>query len=112
MNRQMRRLVEREERRKKKQGKDNRQRRVDRAVPTRGKKRPGVERPPIHVRTGIFLREVRTELSRVSWPTRRQLLNFTVVTLVTCVVLTLVIFGLDIVLKQMVLYLLGGIQSG
>ncbi|MCY4649373.1 MAG: preprotein translocase subunit SecE [bacterium] len=112
MNRQMRRLVEREERRQKKQGKDARQRRADRAVPTRGRKRPGVERPPFHTRIGIFLREVRTELARVSWPTRRQLVNFTVVTLVTSVVLTLVIFGLDVALKQIVLYLLGGIQGG
>ncbi len=108
----MRRLVEREERRQKKQGKSARQRRVDRAVPTRGKKRPGMERPPFLARIGIFLREVRTELSRVSWPTRRQLFNFTVVTVVTSVVLTLVIFGLDVALKQIVLYLLGGIQSG
>lgn len=108
----MRRLVEREERRQKKQGKSARQRRVDRAVSTRGNKRPGMERPPFFARIGIFLREVRTELSRVSWPTRRQLFNFTVVTVVTSVVLTLVIFGLDVALKQIVLYLLGGIQSG
>lgn len=112
MNRQMRRLVEREERRKKKQGKDGRKRRVDRAVSTRGKRKPGGERPPFFSRLGIFLREVRTELARVSWPTRRQLLNFTVVTVVTAAVLTLVIFGLDVALKQIVLYLLGGIQGG
>ena len=108
----MRRLVEREERRQKKQGKDARQRRVDRAVPTRGKRRPGMERPPLHSRFGIFLREVRTELSRVSWPTRRQLLNFTVVTVVTSAILTMVIFGLDVALKQVVLYLVEGIQGG
>lgn len=111
MNRQMRRLVEREERRQKKQGRDARQRRVDQAI-TRGKKNPGQPRPPWYARLGVFLREVRTELSRVSWPTRRQLINFTVVTLVTSVVLTLVIFGLDVALKQIVLYLLGGIQGG
>ena len=112
MNRQMRRLVEREERRKKKQGRDARQRRVDRALQTRGKKGPGQPRPPWYVRLGLFLREVRTELSRVSWPTSRQLVNFTVVTVVTSAVLTLVIFGLDVGLKQVVLYLLGGIQGG
>lgn len=112
MNRQMRRLVEREERRQKKQGKDARQRRVDRALQTRGKKGPSQPRPPWYVRLGLFLREVRTELARVSWPTSRQLVNFTVVTVVTSAVLTLVIFGLDVALKQVVLYLLGGIQGG
>ncbi len=112
MNRQMRRLVEREERRQKKQGKGGRQRRADQALSARGKRNAGLPRPPWYVRLGGFLREVRTELSRVSWPTRRQLLNFTVVTVVTSVVLTLVIFGLDVALKQIVLYLLGGIQGG
>jgi len=110
MNRQMRRLVEREERRQKK-GKGARQRRIDQTLSTRGKK-PGEPRPPWYMRIGVFLREVRTELSRVSWPTSRQLFNFTVVTVVTSVVLTMVIFGLDVALKQIVLYLLGGIQGG
>ena len=111
MNRQMRRLVEREERRAKKQGKDARQRRVDQAMSTRAKK-SRAPRPPWYVRIGVFLREVRTELSRVSWPTGRQLVNFTAVTVITSAVLTLVIFGLDVALKQIVLYLLGGIQGG
>ena len=111
MNRQMRRLVEREERRQKKQGRDKRpSARAERAVASR-KKAP-VERLPIYTRIGIFLREVRTELSRVSWPTRRQLVNFSVVTVLTSVILALVIFGLDVVLKQMVLYFLGGIGDG
>ena len=67
---------------------------------------------PFHARIGIFLREVRTELSRVSWPTRRQLVNFSVVTVLTSVILALVIFGLDVVLKQIVLYFVGGIGDG
>lgn len=111
MNRQMRRLVEREERRQKKQGRDKRpSARAERAVASR-KKAP-VERLPIHTRIGIFLREVRTELSRVSWPTRRQLVNFSVVTVLTSVILALVIFGLDVALKQIVLYFVGGIGDG
>lgn len=112
MNRQMRRLVEREERRKKRQGQDPRRRRGDQVVSGRGRRNPSLPRPPWYVRIGLFLREVRSELSRVSWPTSRQLFNFTVVTLVTSVVLTLVVFGFDVALKQIVLYLLGGIQGG
>ena len=111
MNRQMRRLVEREERRQKKQGQGKRpSARAERAVATR--KKVPVERLPFYTRIGVFLREVRTELSRVSWPTRRQLVNFSVVTVLTSVILALVIFGLDVVLKQMVLNLLGGIGDG
>lgn len=111
MNRQMRRLVEREERRQKKQSQDKRpSARAERAVTPR--KRPLAQRPPLHTRLMIFLREVRTELSRVSWPTRRQLVNFSVVTITTSVILALVIFGLDVALKQIVLTLLGGIGSG
>ncbi len=111
MNRQMRRLVEREERRQKKQGKGKRpSARAERAVSSRNK--APVERLPFFTRIGMFLREVRTELSRVSWPTRRQLVNFTVVTVLTSVILALVIFGLDVALKQIVLYLLGGIGDG
>ena len=111
MNRQMRRLVEREERRQKKQSQDKRpSARAERAVTPR--KRPVAQRPPFPTRLMIFLREVRTELSRVSWPTRRQLVNFSVVTITTSVILALVIFGLDVALKQIVLTLLGGIGSG
>jgi len=38
--------------------------------------------------------------------------NFSVVTITTSVILALVIFGLDVSLKQIVLTLLGGIGSG
>lgn len=111
MNRQMRRLVEREERRQKRQSQGKRpSARAERAVTPR--RRPVAQRPPFHTRLVIFLREVRTELAKVSWPTRRQLVNFSVVTITTSVILALVIFGLDVALKQIVLTLLGGIGSG
>ena len=107
----MRRLAEREERRQKKQGQDKRRSaRAERAVALR--KNAPVKQLPFYTRIGVFLREVRTELSRVSWPTRRQLVNFSVLTVLTSVILALVIFGLDVALKKIVLYLLGGIGDG
>lgn len=48
-----------------------------------------------------YFREARAELSRVSWPTRPQVLEGTQVVLVFIVVLTLIIFGLDTVFRQL-----------
>jgi preprotein translocase subunit SecE len=104
MNREMRRLMEREERRQKKQQKDGR--RPSGPV----MRRPGApgERKSAWQRLLHFLREVRVELKRVSWPTRQQMVNFTTVTLITSLALTLVIFALDVALKEAVLFVIGG----
>ena len=53
-------------------------------------------------RTGIrqFLREVRGELKKVNWPSRREMLTYTVVVLVTVVVVTSFVFGLDFVIAR------------
>ena len=50
-------------------------------------------------RTGIrqFLKEVRQELKKVLWPTRRELVTYTIV------VLTTYVFGLDVVFSKFVL---------
>lgn len=42
-----------------------------------------------------FLREVRTELKKVTWPTRQQLMAYTVVVLVAVVLVSLLIWILD-----------------
>jgi len=56
-------------------------------------------------RTGArqFLKEVRQELKKVVWPTRQELVTYTVVVLVTVVVLTSLVFGLDVVFSKLVL---------
>ncbi len=48
-----------------------------------------------------YFQEARAELSRVSWPTRTQVLEGTQVVLVFIVVLTLAIFGIDTVFRQL-----------
>jgi preprotein translocase subunit SecE len=53
-----------------------------------------------------FLREVRGELRKVAWPTRAEVINYSVVVLVTVVLLTALIFGLDYVFGEGVLRLL------
>lgn len=42
-----------------------------------------------------FLREVRTELKKVTWPTRQQLIAYTAVVLVAVIVVSILIWVLD-----------------
>jgi preprotein translocase subunit SecE len=53
-----------------------------------------------------FIREVRGELRKVAWPTRDEVVNYSIVVLVTVVLLTALIFGLDYVFGEGVLKLL------
>ena len=52
-------------------------------------------------------REVRAELRRVSWPTRSEVINYTIVVMVTVIVLTAFIAALDWGFGKAVLSLLG-----
>ena len=56
-------------------------------------------------RTGArqFLKEVRQELKKVLWPTRQELVTYTIVVLVTVIVMTSYVFGLDVVFSRLVL---------
>jgi preprotein translocase subunit SecE len=101
MNREMRRLMEREERRQKNQEKSGGGQRKSAAASTRV---PTAERKSLWERLVTFIHDVRQELRRVSWPTQDQMVAFTTVTLITTVALTLVVFGLDIVMKEAVIF--------
>jgi len=102
MNREMRRLSEREERRSKKQkGGGGRSRPpVNRGGGGGGKP---AEKKSLWARFTQFMHEVRTELERVSWPTRQQMVAFTTVTIITTAFLTLVIFVMDLGFRRGVL---------
>ena len=54
-----------------------------------------------------FLKEVRQELKKVAWPSRQELWAYTVVVLVSVVVLTAFVFGLDYAFSKGVLHLFG-----
>ncbi|MEX0833659.1 MAG: preprotein translocase subunit SecE [Actinomycetota bacterium] len=54
-----------------------------------------------------FLREVRQELKKVDWPTRKELFAYTIVVLVTVVVMTSLVFGLDYLFSNAVLKIFG-----
>jgi preprotein translocase subunit SecE len=102
MNREMRRMQEREERLQKKgdTGKDKASRRAASMT-----KAPPTERKSLWARLREYLHEVRQELRKVTWPTREQMIAFTAVTVITSVVLTAVVFGLDVVMKEFVFWL-------
>lgn len=97
MNREMRRLAEREERRSKQKG--NRGRRSSSGGPGG----PGGPRRSRWARLVQFLREVRVELSRVGWPSRQQMIAFTTVTVVTAGVLTAYVFLVDLAFSRSIL---------
>jgi len=54
-----------------------------------------------------FLREVRTELGKVSWPSRKQLLAYTGVVLGLCLFFALFLGGLDSVFVWVLNRLIG-----
>ena len=54
-----------------------------------------------------FLREVRGELRRVSWPSRTEVASYSLVVLVAVTILTLYVFGLDQLFGQFVLWIFG-----
>ena len=54
-----------------------------------------------------FLREVRGELKRVSWPSRKELGQYSLVVLVCVILLTLYVFGLDQAFGQLVFWIFG-----
>ncbi len=52
-----------------------------------------------------FVRQVRTELRRVAWPSRAETINYSTVVLIAIAVLIAVIFVLDTVFAKGVLFL-------
>jgi preprotein translocase subunit SecE len=100
MNRQMKRAQEKAERLQKGSGVDRRAAApatTRRAAQQEKRKRAGVRQ---------FLREVRLELKKVDWPTRKELITYTIVVLVTITVLTSFVFAIDWVFAKLIFNLL------
>ena len=93
MNREMRRMAEREERLAKKADRNFSQ-------------QDNSEKLSRIRKISNYLLEVRVELKRVNWPTTDLLMSYTVVTLVAIVSVTVIIFGLDFGFKQGLINLL------
>jgi preprotein translocase subunit SecE len=67
--------------------------------PVRERRRAPTPPPPKarEERTGFvqFFREVRGELRKVAWPTRSETINYSIIVLITVVLLTTLIFAVD-----------------
>ena len=66
-------------------------------APTRTKPQPRPAPRPVKERTTPrqYLREVRGELRKVAWPTRAEVVNYSIIVLVAVVVLTAYVAALD-----------------
>jgi len=77
---------------------ESRAERAERAVPAGSLPSETYKRertPP-----GQFLREVRAELRKVAWPSRREVAVYTVTVLAVTTVLATLIFGMDFVIRE------------
>lgn len=59
-------------------------------------------KPKLTTRVKSYFKGVKSELKKVNWPTRKELTNYTIVVLVTVGVMTIVIWGLDLVFENLV----------
>jgi len=69
--------------------------------------RERVAKGPAQTRTSPvqFVREVRSELGKVAWPTRTETINYSLVVLLALAILIAAIFGLDYVSAKGALFL-------
>ena len=69
--------------------------------PPRAAPRPAKER----MGAGEYFRQVRGELRKVAWPTRAEVVNYSVIVLVALILLTAIIFALDYAFGKGVIFL-------
>ncbi|MCB2201123.1 preprotein translocase subunit SecE [bacterium] len=53
-------------------------------------------------RIGEYIRGVRTEMAKVTWPSREQLIESTTITLVLSIVLAIFIFSADLIISRFI----------
>jgi len=73
--------------------------------PIRARKQSGGAQPQERTSPVQFLREVRGELRKVAWPTRDETKNYSIVVLITIVIVGAIIYGLDWLFSTFILEL-------
>jgi preprotein translocase subunit SecE len=68
---------------------------------------PGDARLSLFGRLGLFLRQVVAELRKVIWPTRKELVTYTIVVIVFVAAMAAIIAGYDYVFTRGVLLIFG-----
>jgi len=69
------------------------------------KKRPAPKRE--RVSAGEYFRGVRTEMKKVVWPTRKELVSFTAVVMMACTFFSLFFSGIDYMVFALLKAVLG-----
>jgi preprotein translocase subunit SecE len=71
------------------------------------RERPRPQPRPVEKRTtpAEFFRQVRAELRKVAWPSRDEVINYSVIVFIVLVILIGLIFGLDYVFGKFVFFL-------
>ncbi len=63
------------------------------------------EKAGLPKRTSRYLREVRQEIKKVTWPSKEEIISSTIVVLVTVAFFVLLIGGLDFVFAKLVRFI-------
>jgi preprotein translocase subunit SecE len=76
-------------------------------TPAPAERRRPAPPPPHRERASarVFVREVRGELKKVAWPTKAEVVTSTIVVLMAVILMTLLIFGMDLGFSKGVLTL-------
>jgi preprotein translocase subunit SecE len=74
-------------------------------APRRPDQRPTPRPPSERVGPGQFVREVRGELRKVAWPNREDIIRYSIIVLVTVVLLTAFVNLVDYLSTEAILYL-------
>ncbi|MFC1644236.1 preprotein translocase subunit SecE [Candidatus Omnitrophota bacterium] len=61
------------------------------------------------VKIGKFISQVKTEMKKVSWPSRQELISSTIVVLTSTLILALYIGVCDLFLSRLVTFLIRGV---
>lgn len=69
-------------------------------VTTKDRRAPAKQLKTERTKPGEFVREVRSELRKVAWPTRDEVRRYSIIVLVALVVFTVAVFGVDFVFER------------
>ena len=94
MNRQYKRMMQKEQQRKA-------------AAPRPQVRAPGAPTRRERTKPRQFIREVSSELQKVAWPSRQEVVSYSIVVLVSVAVIASLIFAMDYVFTKAVLALFG-----
>ena len=61
------------------------------------------------VKFGKFISQVKTEMKKVAWPSREELISSTIVVLVSMAILSVYIGTCDLIFSRSVRFVLGGV---